>query len=72
MGPRLSASRRRTSQSADLGAKPFMPLLQLAAHPREEIMRVDLDALELDPQRARLLINVDAAGRMQRVLRSRF
>ena len=45
-----------------------MPLLQLAAHPSEEIMRVDLDAVELDLQRARLLINDDAAGRMQRVL----
>ena len=41
-----------------------MSLLQLAAHPSEEIMRVDLDAVELDLQRARLLIHDDAAGRM--------
>ena len=66
--PRLSASRRNTGQLADLDAKPLMPLLQLAADPREEIMRVDLDALELDPQHARFLINDDAAGRMQWVL----
>ncbi len=45
-----------------------MPLLQLAAHTSEEIMRVNLDAVELDRQRARLFINDDAAGRMQRVL----
>lgn len=45
-----------------------MSLLQLAAHPREEIMRIDLDAVQLDPQRARLAIHNDAAGRMQRVL----
>jgi hypothetical protein len=52
---------------ADLGAKPFVPL-QLAAHTREEITRIDVDAVELDLQRARLCINDDAAGRMQRVL----
>jgi hypothetical protein len=29
----------------------YLPLLQLAAHTSEEIMRVDLDAVELDLQR---------------------
>ncbi len=45
-----------------------MPLLELAAHPGEEIMRVDVEAFEPDLQCARLLIDDDAAGRTQRVL----
>jgi hypothetical protein len=35
-----------------LRREALVPLLQLAAHPSEEIMPVDLDVVEVDLQRA--------------------